>query len=111
MPKKFLRLGDVVQLCGLPRSTIYEKMAARKFPLQVRLSARAVGWLEEEILAWQNARIAERDSKREAARSTMDTQRNSPGGGGSEREPVSGEKRDITEARRAAKAALRRRAA
>ena len=67
MPRKFLRLSDVVQRCGLPRSTIYEKMAAGEFPLQVRLSARAVGWLEDEILAWQNAKIAQRDSKREAA--------------------------------------------
>jgi prophage regulatory protein len=41
MTKKFLRISDVVQLCGLPRSTIYEKMAAGEFPLQVRLSARA----------------------------------------------------------------------
>ena len=63
MTKKFLRINNVVQLCGLPRSTIYEKMEKGVFPLQVRLSPRAVGWLEDEILEWQNARIAERDSK------------------------------------------------
>jgi prophage regulatory protein len=32
------------------------------FPKQVRLSPRAVGWIESEILEWQQARIAERDA-------------------------------------------------
>jgi prophage regulatory protein len=33
------------------------------FPKQVRLSPRAVGWIESEIQKWQEARIAERDGE------------------------------------------------
>ena len=67
MVKKFLRIREVVQVTGLPVSTLYEKIAAGEFPRQVRLSPRAVGWLEDEILAWQESRIAERDSKLQVA--------------------------------------------
>jgi prophage regulatory protein len=57
----FLRISDVVRVTGLPRSTIFEMAARGSFPKQVRLSPRAVGWIEAEILAWQQARIADRD--------------------------------------------------
>jgi prophage regulatory protein len=65
MLQTFLRIADVQRITGLPRATIYEMVGRQKFPKQVRLSPRAVGWIESEILEWQNARIAERD--REAA--------------------------------------------
>jgi prophage regulatory protein len=58
---RFLRIADVVHATGLPQSTIYEMAAKGTFPKQVRLSPRAVGWLEHEVLAWQEARIAERN--------------------------------------------------
>ena len=63
-----LRRADVERATGLPRSTIYELMARGTFPKPIRLSARAVGWLEAEILAWQKARIAERDLGEEGSR-------------------------------------------
>jgi prophage regulatory protein len=62
MTQTFLRIADVQRITGLPRATIYEMVSRRTFPKQVRLSPRAVGWLESEILEWQNARIAERDN-------------------------------------------------
>jgi prophage regulatory protein len=58
----FLRLADVCRITGLPRSTIYEMVSKGSFPKQVRLSPRAVGWIEAEIQKWQEERIAERDS-------------------------------------------------
>jgi prophage regulatory protein len=61
MTQIFLRITDVQRLTGLPRATIYEMVGKGAFPKQVRLSPRAVGWIESEILKWQNARIAERD--------------------------------------------------
>ncbi|MGH6748709.1 MAG: helix-turn-helix transcriptional regulator [Methyloceanibacter sp.] len=59
---RFLRIDEVVSVVGLPRATVYEMAANGKFPKQVRLSPRAVGWLESEISEWQAARIAERDA-------------------------------------------------
>ena len=67
MTQTFLRIPDVQRLTGLPRATIYEMVSKGRFPKQVRLSPRAVGWIEAEILEWQQARIAERDNRMEAA--------------------------------------------
>ena len=61
MTQTFLRIADVCRVTGLPRATIY--VSKKKFPKQVRLSPRAVGWIESEISEWQTARIAERDDK------------------------------------------------
>ena len=67
MTQTFLRIADVCRVTGLPRATIYEMVSRGKFPAQVRLSPRAVGWIESEILEWQQARIEERDGAMEAA--------------------------------------------
>jgi len=61
MVQNILRRDEVERATGLPRSTIYEKMAKGEFPKSIKLSARAVGWLEQDISSWQKARIAERD--------------------------------------------------
>jgi predicted DNA-binding transcriptional regulator AlpA len=34
----------------------------KKFPRPVKLSARRKGWLESELIVWQQQRIAERDA-------------------------------------------------
>ncbi len=62
--QKFLRRPEVEQVTGLPRSSIYERIAAGRFPKPIPLDGRAVGWLEPEIIEWQKQRIAERDQKR-----------------------------------------------
>lgn len=56
-----LRRNDVERATGLPRSTLYAKIASGDFPKPIRLGVRAVGWLEQDISAWQKARIAARD--------------------------------------------------
>ncbi len=61
MTQTFLRIADVQRVTGLPRATIYEMVGKGTFPVQVRLSPRAVGWIESEVQDWQTARIAERD--------------------------------------------------
>jgi prophage regulatory protein len=58
---RFLRRQEVEHVTGLGRSTIYDKMAAGEFPKPVPISSGAVGWLESEIAAWQEKRIAARD--------------------------------------------------
>lgn len=61
MVQRFLRRREVVNVTGLPTSTIYEKIASGAFPRPVQISPRRVAWLETEIAEWQEQRIAERD--------------------------------------------------
>jgi prophage regulatory protein len=60
--QRILRRPEVERVTGLKHSAIYAGIAAGKFPKPIPLGDRAVGWLESEIAAWQQARIAERDS-------------------------------------------------
>lgn len=47
--------------CEVERATIYDKIAKGMFPRPIKLGERSVGWLETEIIAWQQARVPERD--------------------------------------------------
>ena len=53
--ERYLRLRDVEALVGLKKSTIYALMKSTPpaFPQSIRLSARAVGWRESDLLKWQ----------------------------------------------------------
>jgi prophage regulatory protein len=53
------RLPEVMARTGLSRSTIYDLIRKGKFPSQVNLGPRAVGWVENEIVDWIEARIDE----------------------------------------------------
>ena len=53
---RILRRPDVEHLVGLKRSSIYDMMAKGLFPKPVKLSVRAVGWREDDILEWLEAR-------------------------------------------------------
>jgi prophage regulatory protein len=61
MVQNILRRDEVERATGLPRSTIYAKIASGEFPKSIKLGARSVGWLEQDIAAWQKARIDQRD--------------------------------------------------
>jgi prophage regulatory protein len=65
MSANILRLRALTARIGLSRSTIYERMAAGKFPTPISLGGRAVGWLESEIDDWLNHQI---DQSRQAQR-------------------------------------------
>lgn len=60
MARTMLRLPAVKARTGLSRTTIYRRIAEGTFPRPVVLGARAVGWVEFEIEAWLEARIANR---------------------------------------------------
>ena len=53
------RLPEVMARTGLSRSTIYEMIRKRRFPAQINLGPRAVGWVESEIVEWIEERIDE----------------------------------------------------
>ena len=52
------RLPEVVAICGISRSTIYEMIRRDEFPRPVQLGARAVGWRHSDIEAWLASRPA-----------------------------------------------------
>jgi len=59
MEYKIIRLNEVKVITGLSRSTIYLRMAEGKFPQQISLGSRAVGWINSEIIDWIEHRINE----------------------------------------------------
>ncbi len=61
MNESFLRLPAVKITTGLGRSQIYEMIKGGTFPAPVKLTRRAVGWLQSEVQRWIEARKAERD--------------------------------------------------
>jgi len=52
-PKKFLRLPAVIELVGIKRTVIYERIKAGTFPKPVQIGPRAVAWDEQELAQWQ----------------------------------------------------------
>lgn len=63
--ERFLRLPEVMHLCGLSRSTLYDLIARDAFPAQVS-SGENVAWLQSEVTAWMAERIAHRNRKCDA---------------------------------------------
>lgn len=58
-PNTLIKLPAVKQRTTLSTSEIYRRIDAGTFPAQVRLGAKAVAWLEHEVSAWIDARVAE----------------------------------------------------
>jgi prophage regulatory protein len=61
-----LRKRAVCERTGLPPASLHERIVAGRFPKPVLIGARAVAWVESEVQAWIEQRIAERDSERAA---------------------------------------------
>lgn len=64
--ERFLRLPEVIHQCGLSRSTLYDLIARNAFPAQVSLGGKNVAWLQSEITAWMEERVAHRNRKYDA---------------------------------------------
>jgi prophage regulatory protein len=58
---RVVRLADLPTYTGLRRTQIDALIARGEFPRPVKLSARRKAWLEAELIAWQQQRIAARD--------------------------------------------------
>ncbi len=52
-----LRLDEVVERCGLKKSSIYKMMSEGTFPKSVKLGTRSVAWGEKCITDWINSRF------------------------------------------------------
>lgn len=57
MTPRILRRQIVEDLTGLSRSKIYELIAREEFPRPIKIGARAVGWIERDIVDWINSKI------------------------------------------------------
>jgi prophage regulatory protein len=49
---RILRLKAVLARTGLSRSILYRKIDHGKFPRQVRISERCIGWRESDLERW-----------------------------------------------------------
>lgn len=56
--ERLIRIEEVKRLTGLSTATLYRKMAARDFPLPVRLGAVARAWPLSEVQDWIAKRMA-----------------------------------------------------
>jgi prophage regulatory protein len=63
---RFLREGEVRRITGLSRAQRHRLERSGQFPLRVRLSDRAFGWIEAEVRAWIAARISARERSHRA---------------------------------------------
>jgi prophage regulatory protein len=49
---RFIRLKEVLAICGKSRSSVYEAIRRGKFPSPIKLHGRSSAWIESEILQW-----------------------------------------------------------
>jgi prophage regulatory protein len=61
---RIIRKRDLPAFTGLQRTAIEELIKRGEFPKPIPLSdtGRAVGWVEDEVIAWQHKRLARRDA-------------------------------------------------
>jgi prophage regulatory protein len=57
---RILRLPEVCQVTGLKRAMIYRLQQRNSFPQSVKITDHAVGWIDAEVQAWLEQRIAAR---------------------------------------------------
>ena len=51
-PDSFIRISQVINLVGLKRSWIYQKIKEGKFPSPIKLGSRASVWKRSSVSAW-----------------------------------------------------------
>jgi prophage regulatory protein len=55
---RILKLKEVCSIVGLKPSTIYKLMSHGGFPKQVKLTAKSVGWANNEVKQWVSSKIS-----------------------------------------------------
>lgn len=55
---RLIKLAEVERLTGLAHAWIYELIRRGQFPSQIKVGARASRWVEADVQAWIEARIA-----------------------------------------------------
>ena len=57
---RFLRLAEVLEMTGMGKTFIYDRMRDVTFPKQIQLGSRTVVWNEQEFSKWMADRMASR---------------------------------------------------
>lgn len=62
---RIFRRRDLTALTGLKQSRLDELIRDGQFPAPIKLTdgGRATGWLESDLIEWQNRRVAKRDAQ------------------------------------------------
>lgn len=60
---RLMRKAEVCNKTGLSERAISDRLAAGSFPKPVFIDARNPAWIESEVLAWIQQRIADRDNE------------------------------------------------
>lgn len=60
---EILRLPEVLRALGVARTTLYDGIAAGRFPRPVKITKHATGWLKSEIVAAQREMRKARDAQ------------------------------------------------
>ena len=57
---RFLRLSEVLQMTGMGKTFIYDRINDGTFPKQIQLGSRTVVWDKQEVIKWMEDRMASR---------------------------------------------------
>ena len=57
---RFLRLPEVLEMTGIGKTFIYDRMKDGTFPKQIQLGSRSVVWNEQEVIKWMEDQMASR---------------------------------------------------
>ncbi|RWD14162.1 MAG: AlpA family phage regulatory protein [Mesorhizobium sp.] len=60
---QIIPIKEVCRRVGISRTTVWQLIRDGKFPRLVQLTPKRKGFVDSEIDAWINARIAERDAE------------------------------------------------
>jgi len=60
---RLIRIKSVIGITSISKSYVYQLVREGKFPKPIQLikNGKAVAWIESEIQAWVESRIADRD--------------------------------------------------
>lgn len=61
MSTRILPIDEVIERTGLSRRTLYQEISEGRFPRPAQLTARRVGWPENDVNSWIDSKIAARD--------------------------------------------------
>ena len=57
---RYLRLPEVLEMTGMGKTFIYDRMKEGTFPKQIQLGSRSVVWNEQEVIKWMEEQMASR---------------------------------------------------
>ena len=56
--QQFIRLGEVIQITSLSKTSIYRLISEGTFPRQIQIGKRAVVWVRSDINDWINQKLS-----------------------------------------------------